>query len=113
MVAAFVSCLILTAVFFQIGKLALAMQCCWPRVSAVQFTLYMAINNAGGTAGTALVGYVRSHYAWNITFGLAAALVLVPIGVLGLMRLAAHQRQVDELENRHLEQEAAGLRVAV
>ena len=105
-------CVLNTLIF--IGSLALAMQCCWARISAVQFTVYMTVANLGAATGTALVGVARTHLPWTGAYLALAGLVLLPIGVLGLVRLAAHRRQVDELENRHLEQQAAaGLRVAV
>ncbi len=111
-VIAFIGGVSLLAVIANIGKLALAMQCCWPRVSAVQFTLYMAITNAGTTAGTALLGYVRSHYAWDVTFWLVPVLALVPVVVLQTIRPAAHARQVAALEETWLAQEAGALQVA-
>ena len=103
--------LTLMAVFSNIGNLALAMQCCWARVSAVQFTLYMALLNTGDTAGTALLGVVRSRYSWEVTFWLVPALVLVPVALLQSIGLPAHARQVAALETEHLDREAAAAAV--
>ena len=59
----------------MVGLLALAMQCCWPRISAVQFTVYMTVFNLGAATGTALLGVVRSHLPWAGTY------LLVPLGL--------------------------------
>jgi MFS transporter, PAT family, beta-lactamase induction signal transducer AmpG len=108
MVAASIGGFSLLTTFFQISFLALAMQCCWQRVSAVQFTLYMAITNAGMTTGVALLGYVRTHYAWDITFWVVPALVLLPAGLLQAIRPATHARHVEALEDTWQEQQEAG-----
>ncbi len=111
-VAGFIGGFSLLTTFFQIGLLALAMQCCWQRVSAVQFTLYMAITNAGGTTGVALLGVVRSHWGWDVTFWLVPVLALVPVLVLQTIRPAAHARHLETLEDTWQAQEAATLLVA-
>ena len=103
-------CLINTLTF--IGLLALAMQCCWPRISAVQFTAYMTIFNLGSAAGAALLGLVRTHWPWTSTYLLVPVLLALPIGMLGLVRLTAHSRQVAALEGKYAEQEAPTLILA-
>ena len=104
-------CLLNTLAF--IGVLALAMQCCWPRISAVQFTVYMTIINMAGAAGTALLGVVRTHLPWEGTFGVVPLLLVAAAGLLGLVRLPAHAQQLAELERQHNEQEAPALRLAM
>ncbi len=111
-VAGFIGGFSLLATLFQISNLALAMQCCWQRVSAVQFTLYMALANAGMTTGIALLGYVRTHYPWNVTFWLVPALVLVPVVLLQTIRPTTHARQVAALEDGWQEQAAGAQLVA-
>ena len=90
-------CLLNTLAF--IGVLALAMQCCWPRISAVQFTVYMTIINVAGATGTALLGAVRTYLPWEGTFRAVPLLLLAAAGLLGLVRLPAHARQLVELES--------------
>ena len=96
-----------------IGLLALAMQCCWPRISAVQFTLYMTVANVGAATGTALVGVVRSHLPWAGTYLLVPLLLAPAVALLGLVRLPAHTQQLAELERQHSEQETPALRLAM
>ena len=54
-------------VFASIGVFAIAMQCCWKKVSASQFTLYMTISNVGRIALAALIGPIRANFSWEIT----------------------------------------------
>ena len=54
-------------VFASIGVFAIAMQCCWKKVSASQFTLYMTISNLGRIALAALIGPIRANFSWEIT----------------------------------------------
>ncbi len=98
-----------------IGLLALAMQCCWPRISAVQFTVYMTVFNLGAATGTVLLGVVRSHLPWAGTYLLVPLLLTLAAGLLGLVRLPVHAQQLADLESTHqAEQEAtAGLRMAL
>jgi PAT family beta-lactamase induction signal transducer AmpG len=85
-----------------IGLLALAMQCCWKRISALQFTFYMTIFNSGQAVGAALLGYVRSHYPWEVTFLVFPLLTVLAIGLLQQLHLPAHAQQLAELENTSL-----------
>ncbi len=105
-------CLLNTLAF--IGLLALAMQCCWSRISAVQFTVYMTVFNVGAATGTALLGVVRSHLPWAGTYLLVPLLLALAGALLGLVHLPAHARQLAALESSHQEQEASpAMRVAV
>ena len=85
--------------FAAIALFATAMQCCWKRISALQFTLFMAIYNLGQTAGAALIGPLRAHLNWQYTllsFSLFAALALVVIQFLDTSR---HSIRMEALEN--------------
>ena len=99
---------------FYISLFALAMQCCWSRVSAVQFTLYMAVASWGNSAGTALMGLVRSQWSWSATYLVLAVLVLPGLWLLYRVQLAVQARQLAALESAHqAEEEQLALRVAV
>jgi PAT family beta-lactamase induction signal transducer AmpG len=81
-----------------IALFATAMQCCWKRISALQFTLFMAIYNLGQTAGAALIGPLRAHLSWQYTllsFSVPAAVALVLIQFLDTGR---HRAKVEVLE---------------
>jgi len=86
-------------VFATIGILATAMQCCWKKVSASQFTLYMTISNLGRIAGAALIGPIKDHFSWQYTllsFGIMIALAWVVIQFLNITR---QMKRVAELED--------------
>ena len=86
-------------VFIAIGLFATGMQFCWKRISALQFTLYMAIYNLGQTAGSALIGPLRNHLNWEYTilsFSVMAAIALV---LIQFMRIKNHLQQLERLDN--------------
>jgi PAT family beta-lactamase induction signal transducer AmpG len=86
--------------FAAIALFATAMQCCWKRISALQFTLFMAIYNLGQTAGAGLIGPLRAHLSWPFTllaFSLLATVALVVIQFLDTNR---HLVRVEVLEDR-------------
>ena len=87
-------------VLSAIGLFATAMQCCWKRISALQFTLYMAIHNLGQTAGAALIGPLRNNLSWEYTILSFSAMAAMALIVIQFMRIANHLKQVEELENR-------------
>ncbi len=71
-------------VFTCIGIFATAMECCWKKVSATQFTLYMTIANLGRIAGAKLIGPMKSQFSWEYTllfFALAIAICWIVIRV--------------------------------
>ena len=113
-VMGFIGCFCLMSVLMQIGLLALAMHCCWQRISALQFTLYMTIINSGSTVGSMLLGYARTHYGWQATLLAFPLLPLAVVGVLQLMRMPVHTQQLTALESAHQEEaETLALRLAV
>ena len=81
-----------------IAIFAAAMQLCWKRISATQFTLYMAISNLGLAAGAALMGQLKNMFDWEyifLTYILFAAIMLV---LIRFVKFDKHQKRVDELE---------------
>ena len=54
-------------VFTCIGLFANAMEFCWKKVSASQFTLYMTIGNLGRIAGAKLIGPLKLNFSWEYT----------------------------------------------
>lgn len=55
-IVAFMIGFYLLYVFINIGLFAIAIQCCWKKISTTQFTLYMTIFNLGRVIGGKLVG---------------------------------------------------------
>lgn len=76
----------------------MAMKFCWKKVSATQFTVYMAITNLGFAAGPKLIGLFRERYGWEITILAFAVIVCVVLLLLQFMRTKAYTRQFEEIE---------------
>ena len=94
-------------VFSAIGLFATAMECCWKRISALQFTLYMAIYNLGQAAGAALIGPLRNNLSWQYTILSFSAMAAIALIVIQFMRIKNHLKQVEELENKAMTIEIA------
>ena len=89
--------------FTTIAIFAAAMQLCWKRVAATQFTLYMAISNLGLAVGAAIMGQLKELFNWEyviIVYILFAAIMLVMIRFINFDK---HKKRVDELEVQYLE----------
>ncbi len=85
-------------VFIMVGILAIAMELCWKKISASQFTFYMAISNFGWITGSAIIGTIRENFSWEysiLAFAILAATALVP---LQLMRTEKHLKQLEEID---------------
>lgn len=92
-------------VFTTIAVFASAMQLCWKRISATQFTLYMAISNLGLAAGAALLGPLRLIMAWEylvLAFAVFAGCMLIAIQFL---RFGKHTERVALLELKHMKRD--------
>lgn len=92
-------------VFACIGLFAIAMQCCWKKVSATQFTIYMTIGNLGRITGAKLIGPVKEQFNWESTFLLFGALLLLVWIIIQFLRINVHLTQVDSLEKNFGEKE--------
>ncbi len=74
------------------------MLCCWKKVSATQFTIYMTIGNLGRITGAKLIGPAKDQFNWEFTFSLFGALIIVVWIILQFLRINDHLDQVDALE---------------
>lgn len=93
--------------FSCIGIFAIAMNCCWKKVSASQFTLYMTLSNLGRLALAALIGPIKAHFSWPITILAFSAMMAVAWILLQFVNLKKHSAQVEALENSDLKSMAA------
>lgn len=84
--------------FAAIALFATAMQCCWKRISALQFTLFMAIYNLGQTAGAALIGPLRANLSWPHTLLSFSVLAAVALVVIQFIDTGRHVEKVEVLE---------------
>lgn len=93
-----VFCVFLTLV--NIGVLALSMQLCWRRISAIQFIFCMTIFNTEMSVGAALFGYLRSYFDWQVFLLVFTFLIFVSMNFFNLIKTQKHVEQVDHLESK-------------
>ncbi|HJS54248.1 MAG TPA: MFS transporter, partial [Chitinophagaceae bacterium] len=84
--------------FSTIGLLSMAMKFCWKKVSATQFTIYMAVTNFGFAAGPKLIAPIREAYGWEITILAFAVIVCVVLLMLQFMRTKVYTHQLEEID---------------
>ena len=87
-------------VFATIGVFATAMQCCWKKVSATQFTLYMTISNIGRIVGAKLIGPMKSNFSWEYTLFSFAIMIALAWVLIQFMHINHQVKRVAELENK-------------
>ncbi len=92
-------------VFGCIGIFAIAMQCCWKKVSASQFTIYMTIGNMGRIVGAKLIGPIKLNFSWEYTVLAFAGMMVLAAIAIQFLHIENHLKHVDELEKKHLESE--------
>lgn len=80
--------------FACIGIFAIAMECCWKKVSASQFTLYMTIGNLGRIVLASFIGSIKANFNWQIT--LLAFAVMIALAWL-LMQFLNINKQVEQV----------------
>ena len=97
-----IACNVLTT-FISIGIFAIAMQCCWKKVSASQFTLYMTIGNLGRIAMASLIGPIKANFSWEITLFAFAIMIALAWLFLQFLNINEHVERVVHLENKDLE----------
>ena len=87
--------------FTTIAIFATAMNLCWKRVAATQFTLYMAISNLGLAAGAAIMGQLKNFLNWEnvmLAYILFAGTMFV---LTRFIKFEKHQTKVKELELKY------------
>lgn len=105
-VGVFIGMINLLIVLINIAVLALAMQLCWKRISAMQFTFCMTVFNGALAAGAALLGDLRTHFDWQTIFLIFSATVFSAMVVLRFIKVQNHLKQIEQLEINYLEKEA-------
>ena len=90
-------------VFSTIGMFAIAMQCCWKKVSATQFTLYMTISNIGRIAGAALIGPITEKFSWQYTLFAFVIMIAWAWTILQFIYISRHVKSVKKIEAAELQ----------
>jgi PAT family beta-lactamase induction signal transducer AmpG len=102
-VIAFIIGFYILLTFTYIAIFASAMQLCWKRVAATQFTLYMAISNLGLAAGAAVMGQLKGVFDWEYVILSYIVFASVMLILIRFINFEKHQVRVDELELKHIE----------
>ncbi|MES2774425.1 MAG: MFS transporter [Bacteroidota bacterium] len=86
--------------FACIGIFSIAMQCCWKKISASQFTLYMTIGNLGRIALAALIGPVKANFNWQFSIFAFAIMIGAAWLLLQFFNIDRQMNAVAGLENK-------------
>jgi PAT family beta-lactamase induction signal transducer AmpG len=84
--------------FISIAVFATAMQLCWKRISATQFTLFMAIANLGLAAGARLLGPLTSNLSWDYVIATVVIFASVMLFLIRFIHFESHLKKVNRLE---------------
>jgi PAT family beta-lactamase induction signal transducer AmpG len=88
-------------VFACIGIFAIAMECCWKRVSASQFTLYMTLGNLGRIVGAKLIGPIKNQFDWEYTILMFAVMIAAAWVLILFISINNHVKHVGDLESNY------------
>lgn len=89
----------------SIAVFAIAMQCCWKKISASQFTLYMTIANLGQMLFASFIGTTTEIFSWQYALFIFAIFIAIAWLVLQFLNIDKQIQKVVELESRDLESE--------
>ncbi len=85
-------------VFSTIGIFATAMQCCWKKISATQFTLYMTIGNMGRIVGAKLIGPIKQEFSWEYTLLAFAGMIALAWVIHQITYVHKQVKRVEEID---------------
>ena len=88
--------------FITIASFAIGMELCWCRVSATQFTLYMAVANMGRAFGAYLLGPLKQNFPWEEVILAAGLFALGSLFFVIILRIKKHVYRVDCIEANEL-----------
>ena len=95
--------------FLVIAVFATAMQLCWKRISATQFTLFMAISNLGHSLGAALLGPLKEYLNWEYVILSFVFFALIMLIIVRFIHFDNHLARVNKLENIQLAKDEKSL----
>lgn len=95
----FMLCYNILFTFSCIAIFAIAMNFCWKKISASQFTLYMTLSNLGRLALAALIGPVKEHFSWQVSLMAFTVMMGIAWLLLQSINLKKHLTQVQTLED--------------
>ena len=84
--------------FIFVAIIAMYMNLCWTKVSATQFSVYMAISNLSRSAGAAMLAVIAGSLSFATEFLLMGGLLLASTLCLAFFSLEKHQARLDSLD---------------
>ena len=88
--------------FISIAVFATAMHLCWKRISATQFTLFMAIANLGLAAGARLLGPLSENLNWEYVILTVVVFSSAMLVLIRYIHFDSHLKKVNRLETMQL-----------
>lgn len=85
-------------VFTTIGVFAIGMQCCWKKISATQFTMYMTMANIGRIVCSKLIGPIKTGFSWEYTLLAFAGFIALAWLLLQFLRINHHVKRVESFD---------------
>jgi PAT family beta-lactamase induction signal transducer AmpG len=90
------------AVFTTIAAFSVCMAHCWKRVSATQFTLYMALSNLGRSIGAVAAGTTKDLFDWDLTFAVVLVVLAIMALLVGMLQIRRQLKSIQKLEEKVL-----------
>lgn len=88
--------------FQLIAIFSIAMELCWKRISATQFTLYMAISNLGRATGAGFLGEIKTFFTtWEFVISIYAIAAVIMLIFISKVNTKTHLLSVGILEKQH------------
>lgn len=100
-IISFVSAFYILITFTTIAIFASAMNLCWKRISATQFTLYMAISNLGLASGAWLMGMLSEWLSWQFIIAIVVVFPLFMLILTPFIHFENHTKRVDLLDRKY------------
>jgi PAT family beta-lactamase induction signal transducer AmpG len=100
-ITSFIAVFYVLVVFTTIAIFAAAMNLCWKRISATQFTLYMTISNLGLATGAWLLGPLTSMMSWEYLLAASAVFPLIMLALTSFIRFENHTKRVEMLDVKY------------
>lgn len=100
-ISAFVIVFYTIVTFTSIAIFATAMRLCWKKISATQFTAYMAVSNLGLSAGAALMGVLNKFLSWDFVLLSYTLFALFMLIMVRFINFESHQNRMNLLEKEN------------
>ncbi len=100
-IKSFIAVFYVLTTFITIAIFAAAMNLCWKRISATQFTLYMAVSNLGLATGAWLLGPLTNLLSWEYVLLAITVFPLIMLVLTSFIHFENHTKRVDILDAKY------------